>query len=185
MKINFITSNPGKVNEFKQILEPEIKVNHIKLSYPELRSDDPEEIAKMSAEMLANKLKKNVVVEDSGLFIMALDDFPGTCSAYIHKRIGLKGLLKLMEGIKERNCTYKSAVAYCEPKKKPISFLGEEKGKVAEKARGSYGFGHDPIFIPAGSGKTYGEMPNCEEIKQFRRKAVSKLKSYLLKKKEI
>ena len=122
--INFVTSNPGKVKEFKQILGSEIKVNHIKISYPEIRSDNPEEIARSSAEMLANKLKKNVVVEDSGLFIKALNDFPGTCSSYIHKRIGLQGIIKLMESIKNRECTYKSAVAYCEHGKKPINFLG-------------------------------------------------------------
>ncbi len=181
MIINFVTSNLGKVKEFKQILEPQIKVNHIKISYPEMRSDNPEEIAKQAAEMLANKLKKNVVVEDSGLFIKALNDFPGTCSAYIHKRIGLQGILKLMKGIKNRNCVYRSAVAYCEPNKKPISFLGEEKGKVAESIRGSFGFGHDPIFISEGSSKTYGEIKNVEEAKKFRRMAVEKLRRYLLR----
>lgn len=185
LEISFVTSNKGKVREFKQILEPEIKVNHFNFSYPELRSDDPEEIAKMSAEMIANKLKKTVVVEDSGLFIKVLNDFPGTCSAYIHKRIGLKGILKLMENVKNRSCSYKSAVAYCKPNKKPVSFLGEENGKIAEKAIGSYGFGHDPIFIPEGSSKTYGEMQNCSEMKQFRRKAVLKLRNYLLKRKRI
>ncbi|MBI3035063.1 RdgB/HAM1 family non-canonical purine NTP pyrophosphatase [Candidatus Woesearchaeota archaeon] len=185
MKINFITSNKNKVKEFKQILEPEIKVGHINIAYPELRSDNPEEIARKSAEMLSKKLKKSVVVEDSGLFIKALNDFPGTCSAYIHKRIGLEGIIKLMKGIKNRQCAYKSAVAYCEPNKKPASFLGEETGKVAESIRGSYGFGHDPIFIPKGSSKTYGEMENCEEIKKFRRRAVLKLRGYLLKKKVI
>ena len=182
MILNFVTSNSGKIKEFRQILEPKIKVNHIKISYHELRSDNPEEIARMSAEMLANKLKKPVVVEDSGLFIKTLNDFPGTCSAYIHKRIGLEGIIKLMKGIKNRNCTYKSAVAYCEPNKKPISFLGEEKGRVSKKIKGNYGFGHDPIFIPEGSSKTYGEIKNCEEIKQFRRRAVLKLGEYLLKK---
>ncbi|MBI4143535.1 non-canonical purine NTP pyrophosphatase [Candidatus Woesearchaeota archaeon] len=135
--------------------------------------------------MLANKLKKAVVVEDSGLFIKALNEFPGTCSAYIHKRIGLNGILKLMEGIKTRQCVYKSAVACCEPNKKPVSFLGEEKGKVAESITGNFGFGHDPIFIPEGSKKTYGEMRNAEEVKQFRRKAVLKLREYLLKKKRL
>ena len=115
--INFATSNKGKVKEFRQILEPEIKVNHIKLLYPEMRSDEPEEIARQSAEMLANELKKTVVVEDSGLFIKSLNDFPGTCSSYIHKKIGLNGILKLMEGVKDRECTYKSAVAYCKPRK--------------------------------------------------------------------
>ncbi|MEK6983200.1 MAG: RdgB/HAM1 family non-canonical purine NTP pyrophosphatase [Nanoarchaeota archaeon] len=179
--INFVTSNKDKVREFKQILEPEIKVNHIEISYPELRSDNPEEIAKHSAIILANKLKKTVVVEDSGLFIKALNDFPGTCSAYIHKRIGLQGIIKLMEGLKDRDCIYKSAVAYCEPNKKPISFLGEENGKVAESIRGNYGFGHDPIFIPKGSNNTYGEMRNCDEVKRFRRRAVEKLSGYLLK----
>ena len=179
--INFITSNKNKVLEFRQILEPKIKVNHIEMAYPEIRSDNPEEIARMSAEMLANKLKKIVVVEDSGLFTNALNEFPGTCSAYIHKRIGLQGILKLMKGVKNRNCTYKSAVAYCKPNKKPVSFLGEEKGKVAESIRGTFGFGHDPIFIPEGSNKTYGEMENYKELKKFRRRAVEKLRGCLLK----
>lgn len=185
LSINFITSNKNKVKEFKQILEPEIKVNHIELTYPELRSDNPEEIAKMSAEMLANQLNKTIIVEDSGLFIKTLNEFPGTCSAYIHKRIGLGGMIKLMKGVKERECTYKSAVAYCEPNKKPISFLGEEKGKVSNVIRGSFGFGHDPIFIPEGSNKTYGEIENCEEVKKFRRRAVLKLREFLLKKKQL
>lgn len=182
LTINFVTSNKNKVKEFKQILEPKIKVNHIELSYQELRNDNPEEIAKQSAEMLANKLKKDIVVEDSGLFINALNEFPGTCSAYIHKKIGLEGILKLMKGIENRECAYKSAVAYCKHGKKAISFLGEEKGNLAESIRGNYGFGHDPIFIPENSKKTYGEIKNCEKIKKFRRMAVIKLKNYLSKK---
>ncbi|MEK6869342.1 MAG: non-canonical purine NTP pyrophosphatase, partial [Nanoarchaeota archaeon] len=80
----------------------------------------------------------------------------------------------------DRSCTYKSAVAYCEPGKKPISFLGEENGTIARKIRGNNGFGHDPIFIPEGSNKAYGEMQNCENLKRFRKKAVEKLKNYLL-----
>ena len=68
------------------------------------------------------------------------------------------------------------------PDKQPISFLGEEKGNVADSIRGSFGFGHDPIFVPEGSNKTYGEMKNCEEVKKFRRGAVEKLKGYLLEK---
>ncbi len=179
MEINLVTSNPGKVKEFKIILGDEVKVNHISMEYNELRSDNPEEIAKDAAKTLANKLKKPVVVEDSGLFIKVLNDFPGTCSSYIHKRIGLKGILKLMENVDERNCHYRSAVGYCEPNKEPVSFLGEEKGSISKKIKGNYGFGHDPIFIAEGSNKTYGETENCENIKKFRRIAVEKLKEYL------
>ena len=183
LTINFMTSNLGKVREFKQILEPEIKVNHIKISYPEIRSEDSEEIARHSAKELAEKFKKNIVVEDSGLFIKSLNGFPGTYSATVHKKIGLEGILNLMKDIKERVCEYKSAVAYCEPGKKPISFLGTEKGSMAEKIRGNFGFGHDPIFIPVGKKKTYGEMENAEGLKKFRRMAVLKLREHLLNKK--
>jgi len=181
MQINLVTSNPNKVKEFKIILGNEIKINHIEQEYRELRNDNPEEIAKESAKRISEELKKTVVVEDSGLFIRALNDFPGTCSSYIHKRIGLKGILKLMKNIDDKTCYYKSAVAYCEPGKEPISFLGEEKGTISEDIRGDNGFGHDPIFIPEGKNKTYGEMQNCEDLKRFRKLAVEQLKKYLLK----
>ena len=202
MQINLVTTNLGKVREFKVILRDKVKVNHINQEYNELRSDNPEEIAKDAAKRLVDKLKKPIVVEDSGLFIKALNDFPGTCSSYIHKRIGLKGILKLMGNVDDRSCYYRSAVGYCEPGKEPISFLGEEQGSIAEKIKGSHGFGHDPIFVPEGTRKpsdkndsvsgtnsvgiekTYGEIKNCENIKKFRRIAVEKLKEYLEKMEE-
>jgi len=180
MHLTLITSNDGKFKELNKHLEPEITIERISTPYEEMRSDDPLEISNLAAKQLAEKLKKPVIVEDSGLFIKALNDFPGTCSAYIHKRIGLKGILSLMQGIEDRTCTYKSAVGYCEPGKDPISILGEEKGKIALEEKGDKGFGHDPIFIPEGSEKTYGEMG--EEYKKFRKIAVNKLKEYLLKK---
>lgn len=179
MELNFVTQNKGKVKEFKIILGSKYELNHIDMDYKELRSDNPEQIAKEAAEKLANKLKKTVVVEDSGLFITALNGFPGTSSAYIHKMIGLDGILKLMHGVNDRECFYKSAVGYCEPEKKALSFLGEEKGIIAEEIKGSYGFGHDPIFIPEGFDKTYGEMEDVEDVKKFRRRAVEKLLNYL------
>ncbi|MAE42352.1 non-canonical purine NTP pyrophosphatase, RdgB/HAM1 family [Candidatus Woesearchaeota archaeon] len=179
MQINLITSNLSKVKEFKAILGDKVQINHLNIEYKELRSNNPEEIAKESAKRLADELNKTVVVEDSGLFIKALNDFPGTCSAYIHKRIGLKGILKLMENIEDRTCFYKSAVAYCEPNKQPISFLGEEKGTIALEEKGAHGFGHDTIFIPESSNKTYGEIEKCETIKRFRKIAIEKLKDCL------
>jgi|TARA_Y100000310_G_scaffold58235_1_gene53518 XTP/dITP diphosphohydrolase len=179
--INFITSNKNKVLEARQILEPEIKVNHIELEYDEIRSDNPEDIANESSKYLAKKLNKTVVVEDSGLFITALNGFPGTCSSYIHKRIGLEGILKLMENKKNRNANYQSSVSICQPNQKPIAFSGEEKGTISNSIKGKHGFGHDPIFLPENFQKTYGELENFKELKQFRRIAFKKLKKYLSK----
>ena len=181
IKINLVTSNLSKVEEFKVVIGTKAEIAHIYMRYKELKSDAPEDIAKDSAKMLVNEMKIPVVVEDSGLFIEALNGFPGTCSAYIHKRIGLNGILKLMEDVKDRTAYYKSAVAYCEPDKEPVAFLGEEIGDIAESVRGSYGFGHDPIFIPQGSHKTYGEMENAGYLKKFRRLAIENLMDYLEK----
>jgi XTP/dITP diphosphohydrolase len=184
MKIFFATSNKSKVKEFKSILEPGIEVEQITIEYPELRSDYPEEIAGLAAKQLADKLQRPIVVEDSGLFISALNGFPGTCSAYIHKRIGLEGILKLMQDVKNREAKYVSAVGYCEPGKKARVFLGSEKGRIARKILGESGFGHDPIFIPEGESKTYGQMENYDKMKKFRKEAVLKLAEFLRNEKE-
>lgn len=58
-----------------------------------------------------------------------------------------------------------------------------EKGIIASEEKGTHGFGHDPIFIPSGSDKTYGEMSDIENVKKFRREAVLKLMDYLKEKK--
>lgn len=179
-KINLVTHNKNKLAEFKHILEPDILVNHIDIEYDEIKADTNEEVAANSAKNISKKLKKIVVVEDSGLFITALNGFPGTCSAFVHRGIGLDGILKLMKGVKNRECIYRSAVAYCEPNKKPKVFLGEEKGIIAEKIRGNFGFGHDPVFIPEGHNTTYGEMEDYLSKKKFRETAILKLKEFFI-----
>jgi len=181
MQINLITHNPNKVKEFKSILEPEITVNHIDFDYPELRSDEPTDIVKIAAKSLADKLNKPIVVEDSGFFIEALKDFPGTISAYAFKRIGNQGILKLMQEENNRKCFYKSAIGYCEPGKVPISVLGKEEGKVSLKELGENGWAYDKIFIPKGKQETYGELRKEGDVNLFRIDALKKLKEMLLK----
>ncbi len=179
MHINFVTHNMGKIKEARQILEPKIKVNHINLEYDEVQHDDISIIAKKSAEMVALMLGKPVVVDDSGLFITALNGFPGAFSSTVHKQIGLAGLLKLMAGVANREVAYRCAIGYCEPGKKAVVFLGEEKGTLSTTVKGSLGFGHDPLFIPKEETRTYGEIKGCESLKKFRRIALEQLKEYL------
>jgi len=180
MKITLVTHNVFKVQEFRSVLEPEITVDHLDFEYPELRSDDPSDIVKAASKVLAENLKKPVVVEDSGFFIDALDGFPGTCTAYIYKRIGNPGFLKLMRNVLQRRCWYKSAIGYCAPGKDPVSFTGQEEGRVALTPRGEHGWGQDPIFIPKGKRKTYGELRKEGDVNKFRKDALLSLRRYLL-----
>ena len=70
MEINLVTSNIGKVKEFKIILGDEVKVNHIGQDYRELRSDDPEEIAREALERFSLPGRGQVVRLDRGVRIL-------------------------------------------------------------------------------------------------------------------
>jgi XTP/dITP diphosphohydrolase len=179
MEIYLITTNKNKVAEFKAVLEPEHNITQDSYDYLELRHDIPEEIVKQAAKQLVECYGKPICVEDSGFFIEALNDFPGTCTAYIHKRIGNKGFLKLMENKENRKIYYKSAIGFCEPNKEPVTFLGEEEGTIAEKETGTQGWGQDAIFIPKNQTQTYGELRKSGDVNIFRKKALEKFKEFL------
>jgi len=179
VKLVLVSSNKLKIDELKRLLQPEVELEVMQFEYPELKLDDPCEISKAAAKMLAERLKKTVLVEDSGFHVKALKGFPGIMTKFTHYRIGNKGIIKLMEGVKNRKSTYESAVGICSPGKKPLCFLGVEEGTVAHKLHGNKGWGQDPIFIPKGSKKTYGELGYPEGYHPFRKNAVDKLKKFL------
>ncbi|PIP17362.1 MAG: non-canonical purine NTP pyrophosphatase [Candidatus Portnoybacteria bacterium CG23_combo_of_CG06-09_8_20_14_all_37_13] len=89
-----------------------------------------------------------VIVTATGLFIEALNEFPGLHTGYIMKRIGNKGILKLLEGESNRNALWKFILAYCEPTKDPLLFEGITVGKISTAERGFDGYVFDFIFIP-------------------------------------
>ena len=174
-----ITGNKEKIREFEIILKGKVKFEVLKVEKPEIQSDDTGEIARTAAKFCADKMGKPVVVEDSALVIEALSGFPGPYTKYVYERIGNSGLVKLMEGKKNRRCWYKSAIGYCEPGKAAMCFLGEEEGMVATKERGREGWGQDRIFIPKGSRKTYAETRKEGSVNEFRKLAIENLKEYL------
>lgn len=172
--VNFVTSNKGKVEEANIIgLGYALTFSQIDLSLPELRSDNPEEVALYSAKLAFARYGKPIIVEDSGLFINTLNELPGTCSAYIFDRVGNDGILKLMRGVEDRTAHMKSSVAYCDGKR-ALTFLGSVSGEISKNARGGHGFGYDPIFIPEGHDMTFGEDPGYKKKVSHRMKSVGK-----------
>src|SRR6056297_3108414 len=98
-KMVFVTGNKGKFGEAKEILAAkDIELIQNADGYPELQEDDLEPIAAYGAEWAAEKLKHPVMVDDSGLFINALNGFPGPYSAFVEDNLGNQKVLKLMEG---------------------------------------------------------------------------------------
>jgi len=176
----FATGNIHKFNEARSILTGlDIAVGMLRVKDTEIQSDSLVEIAQASALAAFKRCSLPVIVEDAGLFIDALDGFPGPYAAYAYKTIGNKGLLKLMENMENRNATFQSVIAYCDSDAEvPLVFEGEAAGKITNKERvgnDKSGFGFDPIFQPSGSAKTFAEM-TLEEKNGFshRAKAIRK-----------
>jgi len=180
--LTFVTSNPDKFREAERILKGfGVNIRHAKLSYPEVRGDDPADIAADSVKRLKAKIRPPFFVEDTGLFLEALNGFPGPYAAWALRKIGLAGLLRLMEGVKDRRAAFRTAVALFDGKRVFV-FNGEAKGSIAFQQNGDGGFGYDPIFIPKGSRKTFAEMSDEEKNAiSHRRKALEELAIHLLK----
>lgn len=143
----------------------------IKVKTMEIQDDDIERIAMVSALSIVREVNLPIIVEDAGLFIEALNGFPGPYSSYVYRTIGVNGILKLMSNVENRRAYFKSAVAFCDPGGELKCFQGVVYGKIAREARGSGGFGFDPIFKPDEEPtRTFSEM-SIEEKNKFSHRA--------------
>jgi len=156
--INFVTSNKGKFAEARGIFGD---LEQKDIGYTEIQADTLEEVAIFGMKEVAARLDGRVMLEDAGLFVEALQGFPGVYSAYVQKTIGNDGILRLMEGVENRRAFFKSVVVYAEPGLEPQMFRGIVRGQIGYEARGTLGFGYDPIFY-AGE-KSLGEMEITEK----------------------
>jgi XTP/dITP diphosphohydrolase len=159
----FATGNIHKFNEARVVLaEHGLAVGMMRAKAIEVQSDNLEEIAATSVVDAYKRWNLPFIVEDAGLFVDALNGFPGPYAAYVYKTIDNAGLLKLMENVQNRKATFRSAIAYCDNVSgRSVCFAGETSGEITKQERMTNiesAFGFDPIFQPEGSRKTFAEM---------------------------
>jgi XTP/dITP diphosphohydrolase len=179
----FITSNKGKLLEAEQKLRPlGYSVVQKDLGYPEIQAETLEQVAMQGVMHVQARFDKPFMLEDAGLFIDTLQGFPGVYSKYVFFTIGLPGILRLLEGVNYRKAVFRSVYAYSESGCPPIISVGECPGTISREQRGKNGFGYDPIFLPNGSKRTFGEMTTEEKnIFSHRSKALETLVAHLKK----
>jgi len=128
------------------------------------------------------------VADDSGLEVDWLDGAPGVYSARFAGEdcddlANNRKLLELMAGVPSdrRTARFVSAIALAYPDGKTLVVRGMTEGRLLEEARGTGGFGYDPLFVPEGHDRTYAELPPDEKNKiSHRGKALAALKAMLL-----
>jgi XTP/dITP diphosphohydrolase len=161
-----VTGNVHKFNEARLTLsEFGLSTAMLNVETIEIQADKVKDVAIASAFEAARKCRLPIIVEDAGLFVEALDGFPGPYSSYVFRTVGTDGILRLMSNMNKRNAFFESVVAFCSQELKvPKCFDGKIGGKITEQTRGSQGFGFDPVFCPEKSGgKTLAEMSIAEK----------------------
>jgi XTP/dITP diphosphohydrolase len=183
--IYFVTGNKGKFLEVKEKMVAQgFEIVQRNIGYPEIQATNLEDVALFGAEYIEEKISHPFILEDAGLFIDALEGFPGVYSSYVYHTIGLKGILKLLDGEvgDRRKAVFKSVIAYKEPDKKSRLFIGKCHGMIANQEVGSHGFGYDPIFVPDRDTRTFGQMEVSEKnCFSHRGKSIEKLLDFFKK----
>ncbi|HEV8360778.1 MAG TPA: XTP/dITP diphosphatase [Candidatus Thermoplasmatota archaeon] len=160
MRLAFVTGNAHKAREAQAALKPlGIDVAQRAIPHPEIQADTLEEVARERARFLQGHLDEPFIVDDAGLFVDALNGFPGVYSAYVNKTLGWQGVLKLLEGQPNRAARFEAVIAYMEPSlASPFLHKGVCAGRIVEAARGAQGFGFDPIFAAEDHDRTFAEL---------------------------
>jgi len=185
------TNNKGKLLEIKKLLPKHITFYSPKdfdLLEPIENAKTFEGNAVIKAKYCAQKSKLVSLSDDSGLKISSLNGGPGVYSArWAGKNKNFKlAIKKVYKKIKKKNKLKKLNFArfYCSlaiafPNGIYKTFSGTVSGKISTKPKGNNGFGYDPIFIPKGYKKTFGEMKaDFKDKISHRYKAFSKIKKY-------
>ncbi|HET7364926.1 MAG TPA: RdgB/HAM1 family non-canonical purine NTP pyrophosphatase [Burkholderiales bacterium] len=175
MKVVVATHNPGKLRELEAILAPELElVSQAALGIPETEEphDTFVENALAKARHASRLARLPALADDSGLCVPALGGEPGVHSAYYAGRQGERDVrdarnnARLLASLSDRRSAY-----YCcllvlvrradDPR--PLVAEGLWHGEIARAPRGTGGFGYDPLFLVAGTGKTAAELSPAEK----------------------
>ena len=193
MKIVFATNNAHKLNEIRKISKGQLEI--LSLSDINCHEDIPEtgdtlqENALIKAQYIKDIFGLDSFADDTGLEVEVLNNAPGIYSARFagencDSEDNMRKLLHDLEGVENRNARFRTVIALL-LNGEIHYFEGEIAGEIIDAKRGSNGFGYDPIFMPHGYDKTFGELP--EEVKNklsHRAIATQKLVRFLLQQKE-
>jgi XTP/dITP diphosphohydrolase len=169
-KLLLATSNQGKLREVREILS-DLPFDLIMLSECESIQQVAEtgatfiENASLKATGYANQTRLLTLADDSGLEIEALNGAPGVLSArYLGEDVPYpvrnRSLMTELKNHENRAARFVCSIAIAGSNGNLLNIsTGICEGRIATESRGTGGFGYDPIFLPKGFERTFGELP--------------------------
>ncbi len=176
-KLVIATHNPGKLAEMRQLLAPHgveaVSAGELGLGEPEETGDSFHTNAKIKAVAAAKAAQLPAFADDSGLVVDALDGAPGILSARwagANKDFTV-AMTRIERLLQERGATtaqkrkahFVSALCVAWPDDHLEQVEARADGTLVWPPRGVAGFGYDPMFMPDGFARTFGEMTSIEK----------------------
>ena len=188
------TRNAHKTEEIQRILGPQFNVTdlaaHPEIPYIAESGTTFQENAILKAVAVSKRMPGFVIADDSGLEVEALGGAPGIHSA---RYAGMNATDqektdKLLEELTRvgatknaRRARFRCVLALARKGEILGVFEGIVDGQIADRPRGSHGFGYDPIFMPEGFRQTFGELAPAEKNQlSHRARALEKLRTFLI-----
>lgn len=171
------THNPGKLAEMRELLAPHgveaVSAGELNLPEPEETGDTFQANARIKATEAAKAAGLPAFADDSGLAVDALDGQPGIHSArwagagkdFAAAMAKIERLLQergACEGA-QRKAHFVSALCVAWPDGHLEEVEARVDGTLVWPPRGTAGFGYDPMFLPDGHTRTFGEMTSIEK----------------------
>lgn len=179
MKIYFVSSNKNKIDEVKAILgSNEIEVIAVDKKIHEIQSEDMEKIVRDKAIKVFEKIRRPLLVEQTGLLIKDFGNLPGGLTQIFWDSLEADKFGEIFSHIGSAEVTAKTVLAFCDGKK-VYTFDGTVDGKIISPPRGDRKFQWDCVFVPQGYDKTFAEMGAEKNKISMRRVALEKLRDYL------
>ena len=182
--INIVTSNPSKFFEIvKTLKQYKVSTKRVNYDIPEIKSEDPEQVIIDKTKKAFQKIKKPVIVDDTGIFFSEYNNFPGTHSRFAYIGLGYKGIFRLIS--KNNRAFFKTYIGYMDKNlKTPKLFIGMCKGRLIKHKKGKIRpkMPYDAIFIPDGTNVTFSQM-GVENKQKYdhRSKAIKKFAKWYVK----
>ena len=162
MKAYFITGNRNKAKEIQAIaneVSPNIEIDMLPLEKIEIQDIDTRRVAAYAAAVIAAQTNERpILLEDTGLYLDALDGFPGAFIKWVLEAGGNELLLKMLGRKRNRSATYRVTVACVCSNERRLTFDGGLRGKIPRRLSGGGGIGFAKSFFPEGYEKLLAEM---------------------------
>ena len=186
MTIYCATSNPGKLREF-QLAAPDFDIRKlpVRVEPPDETGATFEENAALKALYYAQYTDGYLFADDSGLEVDALNGAPGVQSARFagpdaNDQDNNRLLLQRLAGHANRTARFVCVIALVKNGQLVKTFHGSVEGRILNEARGTGGFGYDPLFFHEPFGCTFGEALIEDKMKvSHRAKALDAMFTYL------